>query len=313
MGYNPNLPWYRQLHWQVLMAMVAGAITGFIFGTPAAEAFGWIGELFMKLLRMIIVPLVLTSIISGVASVGGGKALGRLFSKTLGYYVLSSLLAVAVGLLMVNLIRPGVGANMTAIAPGDLPELETATSPVQLLLDIVPENVIQAAASGDMLALIFFCIVFGAAITTLPDKTRDIVTGLFDALFHAMMRLTSGIIIFLPIGVFALITRMVATTGFDAFRPLALYAITIGSGITIHFFVTLPILLIVLGRIAPRIHFANMREPLLIAFSTSSSGATPPSPSRRSRRTSVSRTRLRRSCCRWAPRSTWTEPRSSSA
>ncbi len=91
-----------------------------------------------------------------------------------------------------------------------------------------------------------------------------------------MMRLTSGIIKFLPIGVFALITKMVATTGFDAFKALALYAATIASGLTIHLLITLPVLLIVLGRIAPRIHFANMREPLLIAFSTSSSGATLP-------------------------------------
>ncbi len=270
------LPWYRQLHWQTLLAMIVGALTGLVFGESAATAFGWIGDLFMKLLRMIIVPLVLTSIVSGVASVGGGKALGRLFGKTLGYYVLSSLLAVIVGLMMVNLIRPGVGANMTETPQGDLPELETATSPVELLLDLVPENVIEAAASADMLALIFFCIVFGAAITTLPARTRATVTDLFDALFHAMMRLTSGIIKFLPIGVFALITKMVATTGFDAFKPLALYAVTIGTGLTLHFFITLPILLMVLGRIAPRIHFANMREPLLIAFSTSSSGATLP-------------------------------------
>ena len=276
MEHNPHLPWYRQLHWQVLAAMVLGAITGFVFGEPAAESLGWIGDLFMKLLRMVIVPLVLTSIVSGVASVGGGKALGRLFSKTLGYYVLSSLLAVMVGLFMVNLIRPGVDANMTGTAQQELPELQTANSAVELLLDVVPQNVVQAAADADMLALIFFCIVFGAAITTLPDKTRKVVTELFEALFHAMMRLTSGIIKFLPIGVFALIARMVATTGFDAFRPLALYAVTIGSGLTIHLFVTLPILLFVLARIKPRIHFANMREPLLIAFSTSSSGATLP-------------------------------------
>jgi len=276
MEHNPHLPWYRQLHWQVLAAMVLGAITGFVFGEPAAESLGWIGDLFMKLLRMVIVPLVLTSIVSGVASVGGGKALGRLFSKTLGYYVLSSLLAVMVGLFMVNLIRPGVDANMTGTAQQELPELQTANSAVELLLDVVPENVVQAAADADMLALIFFCIVFGAAVTTLPDKTRNVVTELFEALFHAMMRLTSGIIKFLPIGVFALIARMVATTGFDAFRPLALYAVTIGSGLTIHLFVTLPILLFVLARIKPRIHFANMREPLLIAFSTSSSGATLP-------------------------------------
>ena len=256
--------------------MVLGALVGAQFGEPMADRVGWIGDLFMKLLRMIIVPLVLTSIISGVASVGGGRSLGRLFSKTLGYYVLSSFLAAFVGLLMVNLIRPGVGANLTGTDQEALPDLSTPDSPIQLLLDIVPQNVIQAAATADMLALIFFCIVFGAALSTLPDKTRGPLVEFFEALFHVMMNLTSGIIKFLPIGVFALITRMVGTTGFDAFLPLAKYALTIGSGVTIHFFVSLPILLILLGRISPRIHFANMREPLLIAFSTSSSGATLP-------------------------------------
>jgi proton glutamate symport protein len=276
MDPRPDLPWYRRLHWQVLIAMVLGAITGIVFGAPAAARLGWIGDLFMKLLRMVIVPLVLTSIVSGVASVGGGRALGRMFSKTLGYYVLSSLLAITVSLFMVNLIRPGVGANMVDTAQVDLPTLQTPTSPVDLIVNIVPENVIQAAASADMLALIFFAIVFGVAVTTLPDKSRTTVMDLFEALFEAMMTLTSGIIRFLPIGVFALITRMVGTTGFDSFRPLALYAITIFSGLTVHLFVTLPVLLIVLGRISPRIHFANMRDAMLIAFSTSSSGATLP-------------------------------------
>jgi len=276
MEHNPDAPWYGRLHWQVLIAMVLGALFGFVGGEPMADRVGWIGDLFMKLLRMVIVPLVLTSIISGVASVGGGRSLGRLFSKTMGYYVFSSFLAALVGLLMVNLIRPGVGANLTGADQQELPELSTPDSPIQLLLDIVPQNVIQAAATADMLALIFFCIVFGAALSTLPDRTRGPLVEFFEALFHVMMNLTSGIIKFLPIGVFALITRMVGTTGFDAFRPLAMYALTIFSGVTIHFFVTLPILLIVLARISPRIHFANMREPLLIAFSTSSSGATLP-------------------------------------
>jgi len=276
MEHNPDLPWYRQLHWQVLVAMGLGALTGAIFGAPAADQLGWIGDLFMKLLRMIIVPLVLTSIISGVASVGGGRDIGRLFSKTLGYYALSSLVAAMTGLFFVNLIRPGRDATLAPTGGEQLPELATPNSPVELILDIVPENVFQAAAAADMLAIIFFCIVFGAAITALPEKTRNPVVQLFDALFHTMMRLTSGIIKFLPIGVFALITKMVGTTGFDAFGSLALYALTIGSGVTFHLLVSLPILLIVLGRISPRIHFANMRDPLLIAFSTSSSGATLP-------------------------------------
>lgn len=276
MEHNPDAPWYMRLHWQVAIAMLLGGISGLIFGVPLANAVGWLGDLFMKLLRMIIVPLVLTSIISGVASVGGGKALGRLFGKTMGYYVLSSLLAVSIGLLFVNIIQPGANATMVETSGQQLPDLETPASPAQLLMDIVPQNVIEAAATADMLALIFFSIVFGAAVTTMPEKPQKIVTELFDALFEAMMRLTSGIIKFLPIGVFALIARMVATTGFEGFRPLALYALTIFSGLTVHLFVTLPLLLIVLGRISPKIHFANMREPLLVAFSTSSSGATLP-------------------------------------
>ena len=141
---------------------------------------------------------------------------------------------------------------------------------------MVPENVFEAAANADMLAIIFFSIVFGAAIGILPARSRTILTDLFDALFQTMMRLTTGIILFLPLGVFGLITSMVGTTGFAAFQALALYALAIMSGLTIHLFVALPLLLILLGRIRPQVHFANMREPLLIAFSTSSSGATLP-------------------------------------
>ena len=276
MEHRPDLPWYRQLHWQVLVAMLLGAVTGIIFGEAAAARIGWVGDLFMRLLRMIIVPLVVTSIISGVASVGGGRALGRLFSKTLGYYMLSSFLAAMAGLLMVNLIRPGVGARIVESAAAELPTLETAASPIELILGIVPENVVLAAANADMLAIIFFCIVFGAAITTLPEQPRLILTDLVEALFETMMALTSGIIRFLPIGVFALITRMVGTTGFDAFQSLAKYALTVGAGVTIHFLISLPLLLLLLGGIRPWIHFANMREPLLVAFSTSSSAATLP-------------------------------------
>lgn len=276
MEQQPTLRWYRQLHWQVLLAMLAGAATGLIFGQAAAQQVGWLGDLFMRLLRMVVVPLVMTSIIAGVAAVGGGRALGRLFSKTLGYYLLSSLLAIVVGLLLVNSIRPGVGARMLGSAAAPVPDIGLPGSLTQLLLDIAPENVVRAAASGDMLALIFFCIVFGAAITGLPERPRETLTGVFDALFQAMMRLTNGIITFLPVGVFALITKMLGTTGFEAFKPLALYAATLATGLTIHLFITLPLLLVVLARISPRIHFANMRAPLLIAFSTSSSSATLP-------------------------------------
>lgn len=277
MDIHQDRLWYRKLHWQVLGAMVLGALTGLIFGEGAADAIGWIGDLFMRLLRMIIVPLVVASIVSGVASIGGGRAIGRLFGKTLGYYLLTSFLAASTGLLVVNLFRPGVGAALGEAAGGEMPELDIPTSGVDLLLDIVPPNVLSSAAAGDMLPIIFFSIVLGAAITTLKaDGPRTTLIGFFDAFFQAMVALTAGIITLLPIGVFALITRMVGTTGFESFAPLIRYFLTVGTGLTVHLFVTLPIVLMVLARISPAIHFKNLRNPLLIAFSTSSSAATLP-------------------------------------
>ncbi len=275
MDASPSRPWYRQLHWQILVAMVAGGLAGLLGGPVMAARVGWLGTLFLELLRMIILPLIFTSIVSGVSSVGGGRSLGRLFSKTLGYYVLSSFLAILAGLAVVNLIRPGAGgAAFTEDVP--LPEISTPSSPVDLLLDIVPDNLVAAAAEPNYLAVILFSILLGMSIAALPEEPRSRLVGIFEAGFQAMMKLTAGLIIFLPIGVFGLIARLVGETGFSSFKALGLYILTLATGLTFHLFVTLPLLLVVLGRIRPRIHFRNMAEPLMMAFSTSSSAATLP-------------------------------------
>ncbi|MDA1183628.1 MAG: dicarboxylate/amino acid:cation symporter [Acidobacteria bacterium] len=269
-------PWYRHLHWQVAAALALGIAMGLIGGETAAGQLGWLGTLFVRLLRMIVVPLVFASIVSGVVSAGGGSAMGRLFSKTLGYYLLTSMLAIVTGLVAVNLIKPGVGASFEGVASGTIPELTTPNSVLDLVIAIVPENVVAAAATGDMLALIFFSIVLGVAITTLPEAPRQRLVDFFDAVFQAMMRLTQGVIVFLPIGVFALITRLVGESGLDSFLALGLYMVTIVAGLSVHLFITLPLVLILLGGISPRIHFANMFDALMMAFSTSSSAATLP-------------------------------------
>ncbi|MDY7092965.1 MAG: dicarboxylate/amino acid:cation symporter [Acidobacteriota bacterium] len=277
-GQAPSVrPWYRKLHWQIIAAMIVGLMLGGndLFGAVAADKLGWLGTLFVRLLRMIIVPLVLTSVISGVASVGGGRTLGRMFGKTLGYYVLSSFLAVVVGLVAVNLIQPGVGANL-AEDTARPPSIETPSSPVDLLLDMVPMNVVQAAANGDMLSLILFAILFGLATAHLPEKPRTSLLDFFESAFQAVMLLTGWIIRLAPIGVLGLMARAANTLEAEAFRALGMYMVTIASALTVHLFVTLPILLIVLGRIRPGIHFRNMLEPLTMAFSTSSSAATLP-------------------------------------
>lgn len=268
--------WYRKLHWQILCSMLAGVATGLLWGAPAAATFGWLGDLFIKLLKMIIIPLVVASIVSGVASVGGGRTLGRLFSKTLGYYVLSSALAIFAGLALVNLIRPGDGADIGLAHHQELPELSTPQSPKHLLLDLVPDNVFKAAVNADMLSVIFFSILLGAAIAALPKLHQERLVGFFDSAFEAMMRLTSGVMLFLPVGVFGLITRLVGTSGLETFRALGYYMLTIALGLTFHLFVTLPLLLLLIGRINPLVHFKNMTEPLLMAFTTSSSAATLP-------------------------------------
>lgn len=269
--------WHQRLHWRIAIAMGAGIIAGLAGGEPLASAVGWIGTLFIKLLKMIIVPLVLTSIVTGVCSVGAGAGLGRLFGKTLGYYMLTSFLACIVGLLMVNLIQPGVGADLGTADQEQLPELSAPQSPVDIILDIVPENFIAAAAKADMLAIIFFAIVLGIAIGSLKPKHASPLTALFESGFQAMMRLTSGIIHFVaPVGVFALIAKLVGTTGLGAFKSLGLYAFMLCSGLTIHLLITMPLILWLLGGINPVNHFRNMVQPIVMAFSTSSSGATLP-------------------------------------
>ena len=122
-------PWYTRLHWQIALALVAGLNLGIWIGEPAVPWVGWMGTVFIRLLRMVIVPLVLTSIISGVSSIGTGRELGRLGAKTLGYYLLSSMLAILLGLVLVNLIKPGIGAEIGGLASKELP----ATSPKSVL------------------------------------------------------------------------------------------------------------------------------------------------------------------------------------
>jgi len=272
----PGTAWWKKLHWQILIAMAVGIGAGMIGGEPLADNVEWLGQLFMRLLRMVIVPLVFTSIVAGVASVGSGRAVGRLFSKTLGYYVLTSMLAITTGLILVNLFRPGEKTDVASAIQADMPDIRTPSSPVDILMDIVPANVFEAAAGSQMLAVIFFSIILGLAIVGLPEKPQTTLRNFFDAAFQAMMKITTGVIMTAPVGVFGLIATLVGRTGFETFGALGLYMFVLALGLTIHLFVALPMVLFFLGRINPIIHFRNMIEPLVTAFSTASSGATLP-------------------------------------
>jgi Na+/H+-dicarboxylate symporter len=263
-----------KLYWQVLIAMVLGIIFALIFKDKALIAEP-LGIIFMRLLRMVIIPLILFSITSGVISLG--KNIGRVGAKTFGYYMLTSFLAIIIGLALTNIIQPGSNVELSTGSDSfDPSSLLAPSSPFEIIIRMIPTNPVNAAANGDILGLIFWSIVFGSVIPRLPEKSRDFMQNLFDAGFKAMMFLTRAVIKFLPIGVFGLISTAVATVGFELFKGVALYMITIATGLAIHLIVVLPIIFYLFTGINPIKHFRAIASAMAAAFSTSSSGATLP-------------------------------------
>ncbi len=286
-------PWLWPLPWQIALALALGIAGGLIWGEQARvlgvrpyAIFDFLGTLFLRALRMVIVPLLAGSIITGVAGIGATRSLGRLFGKTFAWYVVTSLLAILTGLVMVNLIRPGheggvpVGERLGLEAPREELAAELhetgAGDLVQIVLRMVPENPVSAAAEGQILPLIFFAILYGIALTRLPERLGAAQIPFWEGLFEAMTRITGWVIRAAPLGILGLMARIVAESGFDAFAPLARYGATVLASLVIHATLTLPLLLWLVGRVAPQRHARVMSPALMTAFSTRSSSATLP-------------------------------------
>ncbi|MCH8325830.1 MAG: dicarboxylate/amino acid:cation symporter [Bacteroidetes bacterium] len=269
-----------KLHWQILIGLFLGVLYGLFF-TDYVSYVTWIGDLFLRALKMIIVPLILTSITSGVANIGDAKNLGRLGIKTFSYYITTSLFAIVTGLILVNLIQPGIGAKLGFTQHAD--SLTNVSDGLgNILLRLVPTNIINALATGDMLAIIFFSILIGYFITKLSNTYRDPLINLFNGGFNLMMKITSLIIKFTPIGIFGIVAGVVADQAGDRqallniAQRLGIYMVVVLLGLSFHSMVTLPLLLKFIGKVNPWHHFKAMTTPLLTAFSTSSSSATLP-------------------------------------
>jgi Na+/H+-dicarboxylate symporter len=252
-----------------------GILAGWLVGEPIMVVAEPLKDLFLRLLRMVILPLVITSIISAVIQVGSGKNLGMISLRTIVYYITTSLLAIFTGQLLVNIFRPGVGANIGLDQqPETIGTVDRGFG--DLLLNIIPENPFQAMAQGDVLPVIFFSLLFGFFITQLKENQRILMGDLFRAAFDAMLKLTSLVIWTAPVGVFGIIAGIVAETGFSAFAPLGKYAIVVLAGLSIHFFITLPLILKYLGKVRPALHYRGMLSALMTAFSTCSTIVTLP-------------------------------------
>jgi proton glutamate symport protein len=266
-----------KLHWQILIALILAIFVGF-FLTDQAYLFTWMGDLFLRALQMIIVPLILTSIISGVTNIGGAHSLGRLGLKTISYYLITSLFAIVTGLVLVNLIQPGFGADLGL--KKDVPELAASSGDLwEIILRMVPTNIFEALISADILAIIFFSILFGFFITRLEKDSKELLTKIFNAGFEVMMKITHFIIRFTPLGILGIVVGVVAEQRenlVEVLGSLGKYFVTVLAGLLIHAAITLPLFLRSVGGINPFKHFKALTTPLLTAFSTRSSSATLP-------------------------------------
>ena len=266
-----------KLHWQILIALILAIIFGY-FVPQGVEYVSWIGDIFLRSLKMVIIPLIFSSIISGVTSMGEGKNLGRLGIKTLGYYMLTSLMAIVTGLIIVNLVKPGVGVDLgfTKTVDG---LTEHAGSVKDIFYRLIPENIFEVMAKGEILPVIFFAILFGYFITRVTSEYKDSLSNFFNAVFEVMMKITLFIIKFTPLGIFGIVSAEVARNSEQLGQiagSLAIYSLCVIAGLLLHALISLPLLVRIIGKARPFTHLQNMATPLLTAFSTSSSSATLP-------------------------------------
>jgi proton glutamate symport protein len=282
-----------KLHWQILIALVlaviAGQLTGMdasLFGLRFYDIYAFLGKLFLNALKMLIVPLILSSIITGIAGVGESGAMGRLGGKTLLYYMSTSLFAILVGLLLVNIVAPGIvdgkpAGDMLPIsedidAVAERVEGRGVGDVVDIFLRMVPTNIVAAAAEGQMLGLIFFSLLFGYFMTRIEGQPRQVLKDFWQGMYDVMIKITEWVMLFAPVGVFALVAKVVASTGFAAFEPLLAFFLTVLAALAVHFLIVLPLLLFLVGRVNPWLHYRAMAPALLTSFSTASSSATLP-------------------------------------
>jgi len=271
-----------KLHWQILFALLAGAAFG-IFLPNQIDWIKWIGDLFLRGLNMVVIPLVISSIVVGVVNVGAGSNVSRLGLKSILFFLSTTLVAIVTGLLFVRVFRPGNNVNMVKSILADA-VVAPKSSFVDMLVNIIPSNIFSDLATGSdrLLGIIFFSILFAIFLSKQEARYRDNLVNLFESIFQIIMKITGLVIRFSPFGVFALIAvqfshytdnsqQLVNIVG-----SLGSYLLTIIGALLFHNFVTLSLILFLFVRVNPFKHIVNMISPLLMSFSSSSSSATLP-------------------------------------
>lgn len=247
------------------------------YHNPILSWIEWMGIIFLRALKMIVIPLIFTSIISGIISIGSGHNLGRLGLKTLLYYISTSVLAILVGLFFVNVFQPGAGADIKGIT--EISDMSFQQKDLKdILVEIVPDNIFKSLVNNDLLSVIFVSLLVGIFITQLDKKNNGLLTGLFNSLFELFMKITMFIIRLAPLGIFGLVAKVIADQDNigNLIGNLGSFIFCVAAALFVHALITLPLLTRLFGKNNPVKHFNNMVSALLTAFSTASSAATLP-------------------------------------
>ncbi len=290
------------LHWQVLIGVVIGVGLGYMSsasGEGGMQFYSLFGGLFMNALKMLVVPLVMLSIISSMASLGQQKGFARMGVKTILFYASTSFFAIISGLVLVNMIQPGKSSGLSAedakqavsiegsAEAKEMAKLKSKTEGrdkstiLNVFKELIPSNIVKAMANQKMLGLIVFSLIFGFFITKLETNQREQLTGIFESLYNVMIKMTFLVIKFLPFGVMFLIAETSCKTFsngnvIERLTQLSLFAITVLCALAIHGFVVLPLYLLFVAKVSPVKHFKAVGQAVLTAFSTASSASTLP-------------------------------------
>ncbi len=250
---------------EAVLFIIDDVLIGFIFEL--------VGGIFVNAIRMMIVPLVFVSLTLGAASMGDVKKLGRIGTKTVGFYLVTTAIAITIAILVATIIQPGVGTTISLEGLEYTPK--EAPSIASVFTSMVPRNPIQAMASGNMLQIIVFALLTGTALTILGDKTKK-VTELFEQANTLILKLVEMVMSIAPVGVFALIAKTMATLGWDMMPKLIMYMLCVAGALVIHAIFTYQGLLYAFTKLNPIQFFKNFYPAMTVAFSTASSSATLP-------------------------------------
>ncbi|MDP2261432.1 MAG: dicarboxylate/amino acid:cation symporter [Caulobacter sp.] len=264
--------WFAVPLWQrIIASLLLGGVVGYLWG-PGAASIKWIGDLFVLLIRMAVIPLVLVTIVSGVAALGDPRRLGSIGVKTLLLYLFTTTIAVVVGLSLGAFAQPGLGADFSAATPQ---VLNTTESVGLKITDVVPANVFKALADGALLPTIFFALLLGSAILATGEKARPLAS-LFEAASEVMLKVVAIIMELAPFGVFALIATVMGTTGLGVFASIGVLALCVLGGSMFQSFIVHGLVVRLMAWLPVVPFFRGITDAMLVAFSTSSSSATLP-------------------------------------